>query len=172
MTAKALYNEESEIKDFDPKELNSVKWEFFEGKVVKLPSVGKCYPCEDQDIFAETLCWDLNEKMSFNGRWRVVWRNPVKSKWDKATRMFRAYYPTMLEIHWLDADGDIHINSKSEVSFDNMLAWGIEAIMQHAAKAHELWQERQKLLEVDGLPQFSWAKGQRPTDMVQQFAVD
>lgn len=169
---KELFNEESEIADLPKDALNSVKWEFVDGRVIKIPSAGKCFPTEDQDIFAETLCWDLNEQVNFGGRWRVVWRNPTKSRWDSITRMFRAYYPTMLEIQWLDADGDIHICSKSEATLDNMLVWGIEAIVEHAAKAHELWEERNKLLEVSSLPQFSWAKGERPTSMAEQFAAD
>jgi len=170
--APQYVHDESEIPDLNPAELNSFKYEWIEGKAVEIPSVGACYPTSEQKIFAEMLSYDLNETFDHDGSWRIVWRDPVKSKWDPVSRMFRPYLPTVLEVQYLDADGDVKISMDADQKFEVLLRWGFDVIKENLMSAFRHYQERNKALDVDNLPTYSPARGQKPTNALEQFAQD
>lgn len=84
---------------------NSVKYELVDGDVVRFVA-GKCVPWPIQELAAQRALEILNKDLSHGGRWRVVWCETVKSKYDKDVKLFFQFVPTIMEIHWLDKDGD------------------------------------------------------------------
>lgn len=161
----------SQLPDPTPAQLNSVKWEWVDGKAIYFACTdGKCFPTDEQQNFGEMFCYDLNEQFHFDGRWRVVWRDPVKSMWDKIARRYVAYYPTLLEFQWLDADGDPIFVVESDKSFDKILDEYESGEMFHRAEvAHKTSMEMlHRHFQVDASMQYRPSKGEKAKDITQQ----
>lgn len=94
------------VKETRVHTLNAVKYEMVEGEIIKT-KVGKCFPTDTQEVLAESLLQLLMAQIAHDGSWRMVWRDPVKTTWDKFTGLFRPWKPTVLQCQFLDEDGDI-----------------------------------------------------------------
>lgn len=74
-------------------------WDFIEDDVVHFKT-GKVFPQEDQRYLAEKLCQLLNWNYAHDGRWRVVWTEPVDSKWHPYRKMFVPACPQRMLFQW------------------------------------------------------------------------
>lgn len=167
-----LFFEDSAIAPLDPKLLNSVKYEWVEGRPITTPSTGKCFPTEEQHIFARMLLADLMEDFHHDGSWRIVWRDPVRSKWEAVSRMYRAYLPTTIEMQYLDKDGDVQFVVASDDSLDSLLNMGFYDIKENLMQAFAHWQGMRKALDLANAPTISLAKGEKPSNPAEQFAAE
>lgn len=113
----------------------AVAYDLVEGEILSLP-VGRCYPTPVQVVTAESLLRLLNAQIAHDGRWRVIWREPVKNKYDKSAGIFRPAYPTILQCQFLDKDGDVWCCVNIEEDVYEIIDAGISSYVEQCEEAY------------------------------------
>lgn len=163
----------SKLQPLNAGELNACKFDWYEGKAVFFPCIsGKCYPTEEQKHFSEFLCYELNEQIPHDGRWRVVMRSPVKHKWDDVSRAFRAYMPTVIEMQYLDADGDPQFVTSLEEKLSKILDWGFITLLELAEAGYTEYKAMMQAMNISPEQTIKAAQGQKATNELEQYAID
>lgn len=140
-----------------------VYYEYKEGTFVR-SKIGKIYPLPEQEVFAEELLRYLTAKISLDGGWRVVWKEPKKSYWDKMGGLFRAYVPTVVEMEFLDKDGDVVCSIFSEDKVWDMLELGMTNYANQAYNAVMAAREFLKTADIRPEQTYKRALGEKPSD--------
>lgn len=165
--------QENNLAELNPGNLNAAKFEWVDGKPEFFPCFdGKCYPTEEQKLYAEELMWQLNEQIAHNGKWRAVLRSPLKSQWDEISRTFRAYMPTIIELQFLDIDDDPQFVVALEKKLDKLLDWGFEAAVELCEAAHSEYSAMMIAMDIKPEQTVRAAKGEAVTNEAEQYAID
>lgn len=152
---------------------NAVKYEFVDGVVHLFPCLkGKCFPTEQQKIFAEFVCLELNQQLHHDGSWRVVLSEPVRSSYDHMTGLYRSYVPTKLECQFLDAEGDPQFVVGFEQNIKFLIEWGLHIVLQHCECGYNEWESMMEAISINEAQKYRPHLGEKPTSVEEQYAVD
>lgn len=140
-----------------------VYYQMFDGDIRRW-KVGKIFPMPEQDVLAEEFLRYLNAKVHMDGSWRLVWKEPKRSYYDKLAGMFRAHVPQTLEFEYLDADGDVLCTVFTDDPVWQILDHGITFYANQCYDAVMAGREFLKMVEVGKNQTYKRALGELPTD--------
>lgn len=144
---------------------DAVKFEPNEHGDIVQTVAGRCFLLPEHKVLGGDRTFSLtallNRSIAHGGKWRVMFCNPQKSYWHKHTRLFMRHIPTMMEMHWLDADGDVKVVVECEDD-----PWTIvdQGISFYRDACEEAWHEMKDILskvDIQEYQTFKQAKGQK-----------
>lgn len=142
--------------------LNAVKWEMIEGEIVRT-KCGKIFPLPEQDVIGEAACAQLNRSIPHTGSWRVVWCQPIETKYDRESHLYKRWVPTVLEFQWLDKDGDPIFKVDTEDEPSVILDIGLSHYLDQCEEAYQkVYEFRHKIVNIDPEQTFKQSQGQAP----------
>lgn len=167
-------DEGNQLPELNPGDVNACKFEWINDAPMFFPCPqGKCFPLDQQKIYAEFLLTELMTHLHHDHKWRVVLADPVKQKYDRDSGLFRSYVPTKIECQFVDHDEDAQFVVTLEQSIDKIITeWGLNPVLDQCERAYEMWADMMKVVDVREDQMYRAAKGETPDNVAEQWAVD
>lgn len=114
--------------EYDAKAQPRAVWDIVDGEVIEV-LVGRIYPLPAQKYYAKELCYMLNRSYHHDGRWQVVWTEPVERKF--VNGIFRPQVPERLVFSFYSGPID---DKKSKLCFDYIIDEDFMTVLEQDPK--------------------------------------
>jgi len=103
---------------------------------------GKCNPLPEQQVLAEMFLLCVERRRAWPGSFRVVLHKVKEEFRDPISHLWKRYVPTLLEIQYLDQDGDVQFVTEYPDGILTIIEEiGVSRMADEAEEAYDRWKK-------------------------------